>query len=168
VTIFGGTLGQAIGAQTGIQVVPGELETIAAGNGGQTQGKLQAQTWVPIPNNPNNPITGVVQDIHVAIDPPPGGVAGAYYFTVEDLTTGLSAYVCTITQGAAATATSTACPTGATSCACWNDEESGPGTELAVDPGDSVAIIAEVADNSEPTNNVNVRFSMSYIHDDQN
>ena len=36
-------------------VFPGETLAIGAGNGAQQQGHLQAETFVPIPNNPNNP-----------------------------------------------------------------------------------------------------------------
>lgn len=185
VVLTGGTLGATIGFQAGIQAEPGESDTIGSGNGAQIQGHLQAETFVPIPNNPNDPTGGVLQDFHFTINPGPGGpggAGGAYNFFVCDLTTNPSCALspptpalCTITQDTVTAGengtNATACPDPAHpgSCSCENDEQSGPGTEIfPVNPGDSVAIIVSQADSSAPTSNVNVRFSMSYIHNDQN
>jgi hypothetical protein len=161
VVITGGTLGSKIGVQAGIQAIPGESITLGPGNGAQQQGHLQAETFVPIPNNPNDPTAGVLQDFHFAINPAPGSTppavgTGSYTFSIEDLThqfPGGPVFICSITDP---------------SEACENDEQNGPGTELAgVVPGDSVAVIVTTTDNSMPTNSVNVRFSMNYIHNDQ-
>ena len=56
VVLTGGTLGNKIGTQAAIQMAPGEVLTVATGNGAQQQGHLQAETFVPIPANPNNPM----------------------------------------------------------------------------------------------------------------
>jgi hypothetical protein len=188
VVLTGGTLGATIGFQAGIQAEPGESLTVGPGNGAQIQGHLQAETFVPIPNNPNDPTAGILQDFHFTIDPGPGGTAGAYNFFVCDLTTNPTCAlspplpaICTITQGATVPASNPLAPPGTNisncpdtplhpgSCSCENDEESGPGTEVfPINPGDSVAVIVSQADSSAPTTNVNVRFSMSYIHNDQN
>lgn len=182
VMLSGGTLGNHIGTLAGIQAEPTESDTIAPGNGAQIQGHLQAETFVPIPANPNTPTAGVLQDFHFAINPGPGGTAGAYNFFVCDLTTDPTCAVsppgtpiCTITQGLVTPGMNgtniNACPdpTHTSSCTCENDEQSGPGTEVVgVSPGDSVAIIVTTSDNSGPTNDVNVRFTMNYVHDDQN
>jgi len=102
IVLTGGTLGSTIGTQAGIQLAPGESLAVAPGNGAQQQGNLQAETFVPIPFNPNNPSAGVLQDFHFAISPGPGGVAGSYSFFVEDLThplPGGMTFICSITQG---------------------------------------------------------------------
>lgn len=179
VVLTGGTLGNKIGTQAAIQMAPGEVLTVATGNGAQQQGHLQAETFVPIPANPNNPTAGVLQDFHFAINPGPGGTAGSYSFSVEDLThplPGGSTFICSITQGVTVPGqngtTTSSCPdanhTG--SCTCEDDEQSNPSGHieiLGVNPGDSVAIMVTTTDSSAPTNPVNVRFSMNYVHDDQ-
>jgi len=177
VVLTGGTLGNTIGAQAGIQLAPGEILTVATGNGAQQQGHLQAETFVPIPNNPNNPSAGVLQDFHFAINPGPGGTAGSYSFSVEDLThplPGGSTFICSITQGvtvAGMNGTNTSnCPTGASFCTCEDDEQSNPAGHkeiVGVNPGDSVAIMVTTTDASAPANVVNVKFSLNYVHDDQ-
>jgi len=177
VVLTGGTLGSNIGVKAGIQMAPGEVLTVATGNGGQQQGHLQAETFVPIPNNPNNPTAGVLQDFHFAINPGPGGTAGSYSFSVEDLThplPGGSTFICSITQGVQTPPVNGAfasnCLTGATSCSCEDDEQVNPAGHLeivGVNPGDSVAVLVTTTDTSAPTNTVNVRFSINYVHDDQ-
>jgi hypothetical protein len=158
VVLTGGTLGNVIGAQAGIQLAPGENLTVAMGNGAQQQGHLQAETFVPIPANPNNPTAGVLQDFHFAINPAPGGTGGAYSFSVVDLThplPGGSTFICTITDPATT---------------CEDSEQSNPAGHkeiLGVNPGDSIAIMVTTADATAPTNVVNVKFSLNYIHDDQ-
>lgn len=185
VVLSGGTLGNTIGLQAITQGNPTESLTMGPGNGGQIQGHLQAETFVPIPLNPSHPTEGVLQDFHFAINPGPGGpggAGGAYSFFVCDLTSNPScalsppgAPICTITQGVVTPGqngtNTSACPdpNHTTSCTCENSEQSGPGTEVDnVNPGDSVAVIVMTSDNSGPTNSVNVRFTMNYIHDDQN
>ncbi len=179
VTLTGGTLGSNIGTLADIQAQPLEILTVAAGNGAQIQGHLQAETYVPIPNNPNDPTKGVLQDFQFAINPGPGGnqatPSGAYDFSVSDITNpfpGGPVFLCTITEGATVAGINgtnvSSCPTGDVPCYCQNNEQSGPGTEVSVAPGDSVAILVTTHDASGPTNDVNVRFSMNYLHNDQN
>lgn len=181
VVLTGGTLGSTIGTKAGIQLAPGETLTVAPGNGAQPQGSLQAETFVPIPFNPNNPNNGTLQDFHFAISPGPGGTAGSYSFFVCDLTLSPNCAasppptpICTITQGVSTPGmngtTASNCPTGASSCTCENDEQSNPSGHqeiFPVNPGDSVAVIVTTTDASGPTNINNVRFSINYVHDDQ-
>jgi hypothetical protein len=177
VVLTGGTLGSIIGAKAGIQVAPGESLTVAPGNGAQQQGHLQAETYVPIPFNPNNPNAGVLQDFHFAINPGPGGTAGSYSFSISDLThplPGGSTFICSITQGVTIPGmngtNSSNCPIGATNCTCEDDEQSNPAGHIeiiGVNPGDSIAVLVTTTDMSAPTNVANVRFSINYIHDDQ-
>ena len=158
VVLTGGTLGNHIGTLAGIQMAPGEVLTVAMGNGGQQQGHLQAETFVPIPNNPNDPTAGILQDFHFAINPAPGGTGGAYSFSVEDLThplTGCSTFICTITDPATT---------------CEDSEQSNPSGHIeivGVNPGDSIAIMVTTTDSTAPANAVNVKFSINYLHDDQ-
>ncbi len=187
VVLSGGTLGNAIGLQANIQMGPGETLTTAPGNGGQQQGHLQAETFVPIPANPTHASAGVLQDFHFSINPGPcggsacpGGATGTYNFSVLDLTnpspTG-PIFICSITQGFVTPVAEqlnntipSDCPNGATTCTCEDDEQSNPAGHIeinGVNPGDSVAVIVTTADNTQPTNKVNVRFSINYIHDDQ-
>ena len=182
IVLSGGTLGNAIGQQANIQL--SGSDTIAPGNGAQPQGHLQAETYVPIPFNPQKSgAGGVLQDFHFAVNPGPGGAtgAGSYNFFVCNLTTNPSCALapplpalCTITQGVVTAGLNgtniSACPDPdhPGSCTCENDEQSGPGTEVfPVNPGDSVAVVVLTNDNSAPTNPLNVRFTMNYIHDDQ-
>ena len=183
VVLTGGTLGLSLGTQAGIQVAPGEADTIGPGNGAQQQGHLQAETFVPVPNNPTNPTAGVLQDFHFAINPGPGGpggTGGSYSFSIEDLThplPGGMTFVCSITQGFTSTppvngATASSCPdlSHGGSCTCEDDEQVNPAGHLeivGVNPGDSIAVIVTTTDMTAPTNKVNVRFSMNYVHDDQ-
>jgi len=177
--VAGGTLGLKLGAVAGIQLAPGETDAIAPGNGAQQQGHLQAETFVPIPNNPVDPSAGVLQDFHFAINPGPGGTAGSYSFSVEDLThplPGGMTFVCSITQGVTTPGqngtTSNSCPDAnhPGSCTCEDSEQQNPAGHLeiiGVNPGDSIAIIVSATDLTAPVNHVNVRFSMNYIHNDQ-
>ena len=176
--LAGGTLGASLGKQAGIQMSPGEVLTVAPGNGGQQQGHLQAETFVPIPANPDHPTAGVLQDFHFTINPGPGGVSGQYAFLVQDLTNPSvgTVPICSVTQGVTLPGqngtNTTSCPDAAHpgSCSCEDDEQSNPAGHIeikGISPGDSVAVIVETTDNSQPANTVNVRFSMNYIHDDQ-
>jgi len=181
IVLTGGTLGSKIGTQAGIQLNPGETLITAPGNGAQPQGNLQAETFVPIPFNPNNPNAGTLQDFHFEINPGPGGTAGSYQFFVCDLTLSPNCAasppptpICTITQGVQTPpvngAIASNCPTGAVSCSCENDEQVNPGGHaeiFPVNPGDSVAVIVTTTDASAPANVANVRFSINYLHDDQ-
>jgi len=192
VVLSGGNLGNTIGTQANIQV---SLEGVTSGpgNGAQVHGQLQAETFVPIPNNPTHPSSGVLQDFHFAVtasnfgstgNPGPGGTAGSYNFFVCDLTLNPTCAnsppglpICTITQGVVTPSpvtpgtNTTACPdpNHPGSCTCENSEQSGPGTEVfPVNPGDSVAVVVLQNNNSAPTNNLNLRYTMNYVHDDQN
>jgi hypothetical protein len=192
VVLSGGNLGNTIGTDANIQVTPEGL-TAGPGNGAQVHGQLQAETFVPIPANPTHPASGVLQDFHFAVtaanfastsNPGPGGTAGSYNFFVCDLTVNPACAlsppgspICTITQGVVTPSPVTpgtntsACPdpNHTSSCTCENSEQSGPGTEVfPVNPGDSVAIIVQQNNNSAPVNNLNLRYSINYIHDDQN
>jgi hypothetical protein len=179
VVLTGGSLGSKIGAQALIQAAPGETLIVAPGNGGQQQGTLQAETFVPIPFNPNNPSAGVLQDFHFAINPAPGGAAGSYSFSIEDLThpfLGGLKFICSITQGVTVPGmngtTSSSCPDAnhAGSCTCEDDEQSNPAGHIEITgviPGDSIAVVVNATDASAPTAAVNVRYSINYVHDDQ-
>jgi hypothetical protein len=182
VVLSGGTLGATLGTLANIQVNPGESDTVGIGNGAEQQGHLQAETFVPIPANPVHPTEGVLQDFHFTINPGPGGPGGSggtYNFSVVDLThpiPGGTTFICSITQGlvtAGANGTnSTACPDPAHpgSCSCEDDEQSNPAGHIeivGVNPGDSIAVTVTTNDATAPTNAVNVRFTMNYIHDDQ-
>jgi len=179
VVLTGGTLGSKIGVQANIQAIPGETLIVAPGNGAQQGGTLQAETFVPIPFNPNNPSAGVLQDFHFAISPGPGGTAGSYSFSIEDLThpfLGGLKFICSITQSLTVPGMNntnlSSCPdlnhTG--SCTCEDDEQANPATHIEIPgiiPGDSIGIVVSATAGSTPTNPVNVRFSINYLHDDQ-
>jgi len=179
VVLTGGTLGSKIGVQANIQAIPGETLIVAPGNGAQQGGTLQAETFVPIPFNPNNPSAGVLQDFHFAISPGPGGTAGSYSFSIEDLThpfLGGLKFICSITQGVTVQGmngtNSSSCPDAnhAGSCTCEDDEQSNPAGHIEITgviPGDSIAVVVNATDASAPTNINDVRFSINYVHDDQ-
>jgi hypothetical protein len=126
---------------------------LAAGNGSEV-GPLStgaADTWIPLPNSLAFP-KGVLEDFRIHISQPPGG-GGSYQFLIEDLTTGTSSLICSISDTAAAPANQN----------CSNLEQI-TSLEAAVSAFDLVGIVAERVGVPFPANDVDVTYTMGYVH----
>jgi len=177
VLLTGGTLGHRLGAHYGIQLFGGsEGEVFAPGNGAQQVGLEPAQTWIPVPNNPNNSlIDGLghngLEDFHIYISDRPGN-GGTFIFTVKDLTNGTSQVVCEIHDTDPAPPQDGGPPgVEPTRQSCVADPTTGTDEFLdTVMPGDAIALVGTVDESDPsalPSNAVDMKFSVNFVHDDE-